>query len=125
MRTGNPALNDKVFTTGFASAADRMTLPGTVVKTLVLLLLVLVSATWIWSRFYSGVSGAIEPAQLERNLTAVYPWMIGGMIGGLIAALVTIFKKDWAGLTAPIYALFEGLVLGGLSAIFEAQFPGK
>jgi uncharacterized YccA/Bax inhibitor family protein len=46
------------------------------------------------------------------------------MIGGLIAALVTIFKKSWAGITTPLYALFEGLVLGGLSAIFEAQFPG-
>jgi uncharacterized YccA/Bax inhibitor family protein len=124
MRSGNPALNDKVFTTGFAPAAERMTLQGTVVKALLLLLLVMLSAAWIWSRFYSGVSGAIEPSQLERNLADIYPWMIGGMIGGLIAALVTIFKKSWAGITAPLYALFEGLVLGGLSAIFEAQFPG-
>jgi uncharacterized YccA/Bax inhibitor family protein len=89
-----------------------------------MLLLVLASAAWIWSRFYEGVGGAIEPAQLERNLTAIYPWILGGSIGGLIVAIVTIFKKSWAGVTAPIYALLEGLVLGGISAIFEVQFPG-
>src|SRR5688572_33119153 len=76
MRTGNPALNDKVFTTGFAPAADRMSVQGTVVKALLLLLLVLLSAAWIWGRFYSGVSGVIEPIQLERNLADIYPWMI-------------------------------------------------
>ena len=27
-------------------------------------------------------------------------------------------------MTAPIYALLEGLALGGISAIFEARFPG-
>lgn len=123
MRTGNPALTSNTFTS-VASAADRMTLQGTVVKTLILLALVLVSATWIWSRFYSGVGGAMEPLQLERNLADIYPWMMGGVIGGLVMALVTIFKKSWAGITAPLYALLEGLVLGGLSAIFEAQFPG-
>ncbi len=49
--------------------------------------------------------------------------MVGG-IGGFIVALVTIFKKTWAPVTAPIYALLEGLVLGGISAMFELRFPG-
>jgi uncharacterized YccA/Bax inhibitor family protein len=49
--------------------------------------------------------------------------MVGG-IGGFIVALVTIFKKTWAPVTAPIYALLEGLALGGISAIFELRFPG-
>ncbi len=52
------------------------------------------------------------------------PWVIGGAIGGLIVALVTVFKKTWAGITSPVYALLEGLFLGGISAIFEAQYPG-
>jgi uncharacterized YccA/Bax inhibitor family protein len=47
---------------------------------------------------------------------------MGGAIGGLVMAIVTVFKKSWAGVTAPIYALLEGLVLGGLSAIFEARY---
>ncbi|MBF0123207.1 MAG: Bax inhibitor-1/YccA family protein, partial [Candidatus Omnitrophica bacterium] len=45
-------------------------------------------------------------------------------IGGIIFALITIFKKEWSMYTAPVYAVCEGLVLGGLSAIFEMQFPG-
>jgi uncharacterized YccA/Bax inhibitor family protein len=41
-----------------------------------------------------------------------------------VVALITIFKKNLAPTTAPIYAVLEGLFLGGLSAMFEAQFSG-
>ena len=44
--------------------------------------------------------------------------------GGLIVALITVFKKEWSPVTSPIYALLEGLVLGGISAIFEMSYPG-
>jgi uncharacterized YccA/Bax inhibitor family protein len=37
---------------------------------------------------------------------------------------VTVFKKEWAPVTAPIYALLEGLFLGALSATLELRFPG-
>jgi uncharacterized YccA/Bax inhibitor family protein len=37
---------------------------------------------------------------------------------------VTIFKKNWSPFTAPIYALLEGLALGGISAVFEKTYPG-
>ena len=57
-------------------------------------------------------------------MSSVAPWLMLGVIGGFIAALVTIFKKSWAPVTAPIYALLEGLVLGGISAITEVKFPG-
>ena len=50
--------------------------------------------------------------------------MMGGIFGGFIVALVTIFKQNWAPLTAPIYALLEGLALGGISAMFERTYPG-
>lgn len=116
MRTSNPALNAKTFT-NLALTSETMSIQGTAVKTMVLLLLAMVSATWVWSRYY----GALEPSQA---VAAVAPWMIGGAIGGFIMALVTIFKKSWAGVTAPLYALLEGLLLGGLSATFEARYPG-
>jgi uncharacterized YccA/Bax inhibitor family protein len=35
-----------------------------------------------------------------------------------------VFKKEWSAVTAPIYALLQGFVVGGLSAFYEAQFPG-
>jgi uncharacterized YccA/Bax inhibitor family protein len=55
---------------------------------------------------------------------AVLPYLGLGLIGGLVVALVTIFKQTWAPVTAPIYALLEGLVIGGISAFAESQFPG-
>lgn len=42
----------------------------------------------------------------------------------MIVGFITIFKKEIAGITAPIYALLEGLFLGGISAILEVQYPG-
>jgi uncharacterized YccA/Bax inhibitor family protein len=116
MRTSNPALNPKAFT-GLAPTTETMTIQGTVNKTLVLLLLVSVSAAWVWSRYFN----APEPSQALSDISL---WMYGGLFGGLVMALVTIFKKSWAGITAPIYALLEGLFLGGISAIFEAQYSG-
>jgi len=115
MRTANPALNAKTFS-GLqypTDSANAMTIQGTVNKAAILLFLVLLSAYWVWNLFYSS-----------GNPAAVMPWVGVGAIGGLIVALVTVFKKQWAGITAPIYALLEGLVLGGVSAMFEAKYPG-
>jgi uncharacterized YccA/Bax inhibitor family protein len=55
---------------------------------------------------------------------SVLPLLWTGLIGGLIFAFITIFKKTWAPVTAPIYALLEGLALGSISAVFELRFPG-
>jgi uncharacterized YccA/Bax inhibitor family protein len=49
--------------------------------------------------------------------------MVGG-IAGFILALVTCFKQSWAPVTAPIYALCEGLFIGGISAAYEAKTGG-
>ena len=116
MRTANPALNAQTFDrTGWANQTEVrvMTLQGTVNKTIVLLALLLVTAGWTWNLFFQSQTAA-----------AVTPWLIGGMIGGLVMAIVTVVKKSWAPVTAPIYALLEGLFLGGLSAMFELRFPG-
>src|SRR5262249_19043928 len=58
------------------------------------------------------------------NPSLVSGLMMVGAIGGLILALVTVFKKEWAPVTAVLYALFEGLFLGGISSMLEASFPG-
>lgn len=115
MRTSNPALGAQTFT-GLPrayDAADRMSINGTINKTGILLVLAIASAAFTWMQFVStGSAGAVAPE------------MMLGMIGGLIAALVTIFKKEWSAVTAPVYALCEGLVLGGISAFFETRYPG-
>ncbi len=115
MRTANPALNTKTFQeyTSRADTAESMTIQGTVNKTAILLCCLLLTAGWTWNMFYTS-----------GNPAAVMPWMIGGAIGGLVVALITIFKKTAAPITAPIYALLEGLFIGGISSIFEARYPG-
>ena len=57
-------------------------------------------------------------------MQAIAPLMVAGGIGGFIVAMVTIFKKEWSPVTAPIYALLEGLLLGGVSAMLELRFHG-
>ena len=111
LRTSNPALSGGAFRqAGVAFGADAMTVNGTVNKTGILTLCVIASAAWTWSRFFNGES--------VTGLIAV------GAIGGLILALVTTFKAVWSPITAPIYAVLEGLVLGGISAIYQQRFPG-
>ncbi|HXN17992.1 MAG TPA: Bax inhibitor-1/YccA family protein [Candidatus Binatus sp.] len=113
MRTSNPALNDQAFQGAGVAIGEPMTLQGTVNKTGVLLLCVIATAAWTWNIFM----------HTHSQESAMSLAMVGG-IGGFIVALVTIFKKTWAPVTAPIYALLEGLVLGGISAMFELRFPG-
>lgn len=114
MRTANPTLNSNTFKNlGQVSYGNEMTISGTVNKTLILLALVLLPASWTWNMFYT-----------TGNPAVVYPFMIGGVIGGLIVALITVFKKEYSPITAPVYCILEGLFLGGISSIFEAMFPG-
>jgi len=111
IRSNNPVLKEKAFT-GQLITGETMTIRGTVNKTGLLLLFVVVAAAWTW-----GLSHSETPE-------AAIPWMMGGVIGGFVVALMTVFKKNWSPLTAPIYALLEGLALGGISAMFERSYPG-
>ena len=113
MKTANPALGENTFREVSGFAGDTMTVSGTVNKAGVLLLLCVASAAWTWNRFFA--TG--DPA-------SVAPMMVVGGIGGFILALVTIFKKQWAGVTAPLYSLAQGALLGGISAMFELRYHG-
>jgi uncharacterized YccA/Bax inhibitor family protein len=116
MRTSNPALSSDAFRTGEGVLGESMTVSGTVNKTGILLLCCVATAAWTWNRFFN--------APPEEAMQAMAPALVIGGIGGFIVAIVTIFKKEWAGITAPIYALLEGLVLGGISAMLEARYHG-
>ncbi len=111
MRTSNPALNENTFTDAVVVGEQRMTIQGAVNKTATLLMLVMITAIYSWQKFGTNPAGA-------------WPFVIGGAIGGFIVGLVTTFKKEWAPVTAPIYALCEGLFIGGISAVYEAKFQG-
>ncbi len=104
---------------GKFAMSETMTLNGTINKTFILFITVLVAASLTWK-----LANPFNPELLQENYGMVTGLMIFGVIGGLIAALVTVFKKEWSAVTAPMYAVFEGLFLGGVSAFAEAMYPG-
>ncbi len=110
-KSSNPAFSEKIFEKqGFAAQGEKMTVQGTVNKSLILFVCAIIPAYYVFDMFLAGNS--------TTGLLMV------GAIGGLIAALVTIFKPTVAPISAPIYAALEGLFLGGVSAFAEMQFPG-
>ncbi|QOY62173.1 Bax inhibitor-1/YccA family protein [Lysobacter sp. H21R4] len=118
IRSSNPALKESSFLdinsgTVVRGGNDVMTLNGTVNKTGMLLLLCVLTASFAWSQV-STPAGIVGAA----------PYMWGGLIGGLVLAFATIFKKEWAPITAPLYALVEGFFLGAISAMFNHLYDG-
>ncbi len=120
LRSSNPALKDSTFldlSSGsvVAGNAGTMSLNGTVNKTGLLLLMTVMTAAFAWSQTMTA-DGEVAPGAMG--------YLLGGGIGGFVLALATIFKKQWSPVTAPLYALVEGLFLGAISAIYNAQFQG-
>ena len=114
-RSGNPAFKSKAFThrSSDFSTDEVMTLSGAVNKTGLYLFLCVLSGSWTWNIFFNS-----------GDPSSVTGLMIFGLIGGFIAAMVTIFKPTAANISAPIYALLQGLAIGGISAMYESAFDG-
>jgi len=114
MRSSNPAMTGKIFekVAGQAAGSSVMTINGTINKVGLMLLLVIGAAAYTWNM----VMGA-DPGRAGT-------FAIAGAIGGFIVALITIFRPQSSGITAPIYAILEGLFLGAISAIVNARYPG-
>lgn len=121
MRSGNPVLSDNTFENIANSAtggnpqayASRMTIEGTVNKTLLMLLMTVIAAGFTWSQVLTEAGSALA-----------WPLAIGGAIGAFIVALVTSFRPSASPYTAPVYAILEGFFLGAFSAVLERMFPG-
>jgi uncharacterized YccA/Bax inhibitor family protein len=111
LRSSNPALSEQIFVKQrtAATSSEVMTIEGTKYKTMLMLGLVVLGAIYTW-----------RLAFIESP--SVFTWMMVGGIGGLITAIVTVFSPKSAPITAPIYSVLEGLLLGGLSAIMAAQY---
>ena len=113
-RTGNPMLNERTFGSlpRFGIGAEVMTLKGTIDKSFLLLVVLMVSALWPWSQMAGG------------NVQAVTGTMAIGLIGGFVLALIISFKANLAPYLSIPYAALEGLAVGGLSAILEQRYHG-
>ena len=105
LRSGNPALSAKTFT-GFHGTYDNvMTIDGTVNRTIISLFILLTAGF----------------------LTFVFEILAFALIGMLIGfglLIATIFKPQWAPKTVPLYALFQGAALGGISFMFNQMYEG-
>ncbi len=120
-KSSNPVFGKNIFSQSATSAEDGvMTINGTINKTGLMLLIVIFAATFTWRKFF----GAFDPAVPGAIPPGVIGWMLGGAIGGFIVAIITTFSPRRAAMTAPIYAVLEGLFLGAVSAMFEAMYPG-
>lgn len=84
-------------------AGERLTMNDVMVKTGINLGLVAVGAAVAWN----------APVLL-----------LLGMVGGLVLGLVNSFKKKVSPVLVMTYALMEGLLLGGLSAVVDMRYPG-
>jgi len=102
-------LNNAIFKNAeYMADVDTMTVEGTATKTGILIFITLLAAAFA---FVSGLQSAMIFA-------------IGGSIIGFIIVIFTNFKPHLSATTAPIYAACEGLALGGISMVFEMQYPG-
>lgn len=84
-------------------AGERLTMNDVMVKTGINLGLVAVGAAVAW------------------NAPVL---MLLGLVGGLVLGLVNSFKKKVSPVLVMTYALMEGLLLGGLSAVVDMRYPG-
>ncbi|MDY8022397.1 Bax inhibitor-1/YccA family protein [Paenibacillus polymyxa] len=113
MSFSNPVLRDDIFLREDERevSEQRMTIGGTVKKTLLLLVLLIVSGSITW---YMTYEGTVEVLSL---LTA-------GFIGMAAVALAISFFPKTAPLLSPVYAILSGFALGGVSAFMEYEYPG-
>jgi uncharacterized YccA/Bax inhibitor family protein len=110
-KSGNPALSEKTFdkvVPAYHSDSEVMTQQGTLNKFGLLILLVIGTASFTWKAAADG-----------KNIV---PWLIASAIGGLIIVIVLAFKPVWASFLAPLYALVEGVFVGGISAYYNDAF---
>lgn len=114
-RTSNPTLREDTFNryaylTG-TDARERMTVGGTLNKSLALLFFAILTAALSWStlRSFPDLAG---------------PMIIAPALVGFVVALVVCFKPNTAPILAPVYALVEGLVLGGISCLLNRAYEG-
>jgi uncharacterized YccA/Bax inhibitor family protein len=82
---------------------DRMTYENTIQKTVIAFVVLLITAAVGW----------FIPAL-----------MIPAAIAGFVLALVNIFKKEPSPALILAYSAAQGLFVGGISAFFEAEWPG-
>jgi uncharacterized YccA/Bax inhibitor family protein len=99
---------------------------GVASATAVLLAIIAVVGVVGWNLVTTRTEvGLNAQGQVVEQTTADIPaWVIGALFVGLGLVIVTFFKPMWARVTAPIYAVAEGLLIGAISKVYEVRFEG-
>ena len=106
----NPILNEKFVNQEQVLQGEPMTVNGTIQVTAFLGILLVAAAAFVWTRFTSGYTDQ------ALMLTSV-----GAIVGFVLALIVSFTRTKFL---IPVYAVCEGLFLGGVSAQFETSYPG-
>lgn len=102
----NPVLDNKTFETSQVSG-EVMTKNGVINKSFCLWAILALGAYLGWSHPSMAIG-------------LIYPMAIGAFI----LAMIIVFKKHLAPMLSPIYAFCEGMLLGGITLVFEKSYPG-
>lgn len=108
----NPVFNQNVIERERVLDSAPMTINGAINKTFILFALLLAASFVVWDLFFKGFVDKV---------------MMLGMVGfvtSIISFIVIMVNRDALKIAAPVYAVSEGLVLGGISAMFEKSYPG-
>jgi uncharacterized YccA/Bax inhibitor family protein len=107
MDTSNPLLRKGFAYSGDAESTRSMNLEGVVNKTGILVLLCLGAGAFSWA--HPELRGIFIPI---------------GLLGGFIACLVGTFAPSTAPISAPFYAILEGLCIGAISQSVNLTWSG-
>ncbi len=118
-KSNNPFFKSKSFTENndivheavVIGQEQTMTVSGTINKSFLMLLLLIASASITWGMVMNGQNPMIMVA--------------GGLIVGFVCVMISVFNPKASTYLAPGYAIFEGLFIGGISAVIQAQFQAK
>lgn len=126
-KTSNPAFSDGLMRSlsrqpREGAFSDTVTVGGAALKSLILLILAMTTAGAVMAYFLPALTAS------EVGARAVPPELTGliivGALGGFVLAMYTIFVPSHSPYTSPVYAVLQGLALGGISTAMEAVFPG-
>ncbi|WP_295155425.1 Bax inhibitor-1/YccA family protein [uncultured Brachyspira sp.] len=109
----NPVLQEKAFDYELRNENEgTMTLNGAINKSIMLTLILMLSA--MVSVFFV----------LAKRPDMLYPAALVSSIGAFVLALIMTFKKELAKVFSILYAILEGVAIGAVSYIFNAVYEG-
>ena len=113
-RSSNPVLNNKFMAA--LTGVETMSLQGSLRKIGLLLTLTIISA------FATTLIclNAGENMFLYAGLFAT----VGSVVGFILAIITFVSRPQNPAALMSLYALFEGMLVGGMSLVLEAQYPG-